>query len=204
MSQGMEELIKQAFVHVDIIGPHVQEGHYDLVGPNGEIILPQVWETMVEPDWAITMHMWPMPDPPEPKKSASRPTTPGAPAIPSSNIVVVEPAAHSKKKSSKKSSKHAPAPMPLAMPPMPPPPPVVPTSAPMPAPPPPPSMPMPPGALPDDLVGVMPANLGPLPSGVTVVMDQASSKKKSKESVPPLLAYMAGRGRTQSTKKKKT
>ena len=61
----MEDLIRQAFLHVDIIGPHVAEGHYDLVGPNGEIILPQVWETMVEPEWAITMHMWPMPEPPK-------------------------------------------------------------------------------------------------------------------------------------------
>lgn len=56
----MEELIKQAFLHVDIIGPHVQSGHYDLIGPNGEIILPQVWEKVIEPDWAVTMHMWPM------------------------------------------------------------------------------------------------------------------------------------------------
>ncbi|KAL1592702.1 hypothetical protein SLS60_011118 [Paraconiothyrium brasiliense] len=64
--KGMEELIKQAFLQVDIIGPHVHEGHYDLVGPDGEIILPQVWETMVQPDWAITMHMWPMPEPPAP------------------------------------------------------------------------------------------------------------------------------------------
>ncbi len=56
----MEELIKQAFLHVDVIGPHVQEGHYDLIGPNGEIILPSVWEKVVQPDWAITMHMWPM------------------------------------------------------------------------------------------------------------------------------------------------
>jgi hypothetical protein len=60
----MEELIKQAFLHVDIIGPHVHEGHYDLVGPDGEIIPPQVWETMVQPDWTVTMHMWTMPEPP--------------------------------------------------------------------------------------------------------------------------------------------
>ncbi|KAK2046785.1 hypothetical protein LZ31DRAFT_438103, partial [Colletotrichum somersetense] len=32
---GMEELIKQVFVHVDVIGPHVQEGHYDLISPEG-------------------------------------------------------------------------------------------------------------------------------------------------------------------------
>jgi hypothetical protein len=61
----MEDLIQQAFLHVDVIGPHVAKGHYDLVGPNGEIILPQVWETMIEPDWAITMHMWPMPEQPK-------------------------------------------------------------------------------------------------------------------------------------------
>lgn len=61
--KGMEELIKQAFLNVEVIGPHVHEGHYDLVDPDGEIILPQVWETVVQPDWAITMHMWPMPEP---------------------------------------------------------------------------------------------------------------------------------------------
>ena len=59
----MEDLIRQAFLHVDIIGPHVAEGHYDLIGPNQEIILPGVWETVIEPDWTITMHMWPMPEP---------------------------------------------------------------------------------------------------------------------------------------------
>jgi hypothetical protein len=61
----MEELIRQAFIHVENIGPHVQDGHYDLLGPNGEIILPQVWDTVVEPDWTVTMHMWPMPPEPE-------------------------------------------------------------------------------------------------------------------------------------------
>ncbi|EEH47909.2 uncharacterized protein PADG_03993 [Paracoccidioides brasiliensis Pb18] len=62
---GMEDLVRQAFLHVDRIGPHVAEGHYDLVGPNGDIILPQVWETVVEPDWTITMHMWPLPEEPK-------------------------------------------------------------------------------------------------------------------------------------------
>jgi hypothetical protein len=38
----MEELINQAFLHVDVVGPHVIHGHYDVIGPNGEIILPQV------------------------------------------------------------------------------------------------------------------------------------------------------------------
>ncbi|KAH8896957.1 hypothetical protein GQ53DRAFT_601959, partial [Thozetella sp. PMI_491] len=46
---SMEDLIKQAFLHVDRIGPHVQEGEYDLIGPNGEIILPCVWEKAIQP-----------------------------------------------------------------------------------------------------------------------------------------------------------
>lgn len=56
----MEELICQAFLHVEGIGKHVKAGHFDLVGPDGEIILPQVWEITVQPDWNIVMHMWPM------------------------------------------------------------------------------------------------------------------------------------------------
>lgn len=107
--QGMEELIRQAFLHIEVIGPHVAEGHYDLIGPDGDIILPQVWETVIEPDWAITMHMWPIPekpkedppppppapepapvkppDPPaEPKKKADGPkkAKAGGPAVPGS------------------------------------------------------------------------------------------------------------------------
>src|SRR5579862_5173759 len=93
----MEELIKQAFLHVEIIGPHVAQGHYDLVGPNGEIILPQVWETMIEPDWAITMHMWPMPEPPPPQALPPPPPAPPEPPKPPGpgdtpqQVVLVEP-----------------------------------------------------------------------------------------------------------------
>jgi hypothetical protein len=61
--KGMESLIKQSFLHVDVIGPHVQEGHYDLMGPDGTIILPQLWDTMIRPDWEVTMYMWPIPEP---------------------------------------------------------------------------------------------------------------------------------------------
>jgi hypothetical protein len=83
----MEELIRQAFLHVEVIGPHVAEGHYDLVGPNGDIILPQVWETVVEPDWTVTMHMWPIPEPPKepdppPPPPAEEPAPAPAPAEP--------------------------------------------------------------------------------------------------------------------------
>ena len=60
--KGMESLIKQAFLHVDLIGAHVQEGHYDLTGPDGEIILSQVWETMAKPGMEVWMHIWPLPE----------------------------------------------------------------------------------------------------------------------------------------------
>ena len=54
-------MILQAFRHVEVIGPHVEAGHFDLVGPDRAIILPQVWESMIEPNWDVSMHMWPMP-----------------------------------------------------------------------------------------------------------------------------------------------
>ncbi len=79
----MEELIKQAFLHVELIGPHVQAGHYDLIGPNGEIILPTVWERVIEPDWNVTMHMWPMEQrPPLNPGGMPRGGPPGMPRMP--------------------------------------------------------------------------------------------------------------------------
>lgn len=98
----MEELIKQAFLHVDIIGPHVHQGHYDLVGPDGEIILPQVWETMIQPDWAITMHMWPMPEPPPKEEPAPLPPPP----LDAQHFLAMHPPAGMRNKSKKSSSKH--------------------------------------------------------------------------------------------------
>ena len=70
----MEELIKQAFLHVDVIGPQVMNGAYDIVMDDGGIILPQAWETTIEPDWSLTMIMWPLP---ELKDQRTQPTTLG-------------------------------------------------------------------------------------------------------------------------------
>lgn len=73
----MEDLVKQAFLNVDGYGPYVQQGHYDLVSPDGEIILPQVWELLVQPGWAISMHMWPMPESANLNTPESVPPRPG-------------------------------------------------------------------------------------------------------------------------------
>lgn len=61
--KGMEGLIRQAFSHLDDISDMVQQGQYDLTGPDGEIILPQVWDAMIKPDTEVVMHIWPMPEP---------------------------------------------------------------------------------------------------------------------------------------------
>lgn len=61
----MEDFINKAFLHIEVLGPHVAEGHYDLVGPNGEIILPEAWDSVIEPNWSVTMHMWPIPEAPK-------------------------------------------------------------------------------------------------------------------------------------------
>lgn len=57
--QTMEGLINQAFVHINTLGTRVQDGHYDLEGPEGELILKDIWDTTVQPGWQITMKMWP-------------------------------------------------------------------------------------------------------------------------------------------------
>lgn len=55
----MRELINQAFSHIPEVGPHVQKGRYDLEGPEGELILREIWSTTIQPGWQITMKMWP-------------------------------------------------------------------------------------------------------------------------------------------------
>jgi hypothetical protein len=54
----MENLICQAFAHVSDLAEHVEQGHYDLLGPDGEIIMPEYWESSIEPDMSIRMMLW--------------------------------------------------------------------------------------------------------------------------------------------------
>jgi hypothetical protein len=56
--QDMESLISQAFAHVDELAEHVDKGHYDLLGPENEIIMPEFWDTAVEPGISIKMMLW--------------------------------------------------------------------------------------------------------------------------------------------------
>ena len=54
----MEDLITQLFAYNESLEPYVSKGQYDLVAPECEVILPQVWEKVIEPGWTITMQMW--------------------------------------------------------------------------------------------------------------------------------------------------
>ncbi|RKF62557.1 putative kinetoplast-associated protein kap [Erysiphe neolycopersici] len=76
--QGMDDLIQQAFKQVPMFRSAVQSHFYDLIGPTGEIILPQLWDTTIEPDFSITMQMWAMDD----KLKAPTQGTPSAQAPP--------------------------------------------------------------------------------------------------------------------------
>lgn len=58
----MDELIQQAFAHVDVVGPRVRAGRFDLVGSDGEFMLKQMWSTVIRPGCTVTMHMWPLPE----------------------------------------------------------------------------------------------------------------------------------------------
>lgn len=61
--KGLGKLINQTFLHVDggELNNHVSAGHYDLAGPDGAIVLPSVWEAVIQPGNQIWMHMWPLP-----------------------------------------------------------------------------------------------------------------------------------------------
>lgn len=56
----MEMVIQQAFIDEEAIRLRVFQGHFDLTGPDGGIILPSTWESVIEPGWTVNMHMWPI------------------------------------------------------------------------------------------------------------------------------------------------
>src|SRR2546423_1542747 len=53
---------EHCFEHIEVIGPHVQSGHYGLVDHDGQIILPVLWDATVQPGWVVQQHLWPMPE----------------------------------------------------------------------------------------------------------------------------------------------
>lgn len=178
--KGMEGLIRQAFAHVDLLGEHVMLGHYDLTGPDGEIILPQVWDTMIQPDWEVSMHMWPLPEEKPEKKSKHEEDMFADPLSMFGDLGMVNIDAGGGKKGKKgkdgkKKGKSSSSPEIISVPPAPP------HGGPMG--PPPDFMP---GGLPDPLAGF---------SGITIVDDKkrpkARTSSRSKD-ISPFAAWIAG------------
>jgi hypothetical protein len=87
----MKGLIDQAFLHVDVIGPHVYYCRYDLVTEEGAIVLPQLWEATVKPGCTLKMHMWPLPaPPPRPRPPPLRPSPPPQQPPAPERIVIID------------------------------------------------------------------------------------------------------------------
>jgi hypothetical protein len=87
--QGMQYILEQAFLNIEGIGSRIAKAEYDLVNSDGAVIIPHLWETFVEPDMLVKVHLWPNSSPqmqyslpavdvvalvhPPPLKSPSRP-----------------------------------------------------------------------------------------------------------------------------------
>ena len=54
----MEGLVRRRFTSDDAIGSKVYKKEYDLLSPNGEIILPETWELLIRPGWVVGMRLW--------------------------------------------------------------------------------------------------------------------------------------------------
>jgi hypothetical protein len=89
--QSMENMIVQAHQGFDA-AELVQQRRYDLIGPTGEVIMPQVWDIMVEPGFDITLKPWPTPEPAEPE-----PPPPPEPEMLDENILTLDDILNPKK-----------------------------------------------------------------------------------------------------------
>ena len=54
----MENLIKRSFSHVESMDSEIFRGRYDILSPSGEIILPEIWDSVVMPGWVVELRFW--------------------------------------------------------------------------------------------------------------------------------------------------
>ena len=53
--QGMEKMIKQTIGKAAVIGNYISGGEFDIRGPDGRCLVPQIWESSVKPGITLTM-----------------------------------------------------------------------------------------------------------------------------------------------------
>ena len=54
----MENLIKRSLTHVESMDSEIFRGRYDILSPSGEIILPEIWDSVVMPGWIVELRFW--------------------------------------------------------------------------------------------------------------------------------------------------
>ena len=54
----MENLIKRSFSHVESVDSRIFRGRYDILSPEGEIILPEIWDSVIRPGWVVELRFW--------------------------------------------------------------------------------------------------------------------------------------------------
>ena len=54
----MENLIKRSFSHVESMNSKIFRGSYDILSPSGEIILPEIWDSVIKPGWVVELRFW--------------------------------------------------------------------------------------------------------------------------------------------------
>ena len=54
----MENLIKRSFSHVESMNSKIFRGSYDILSPSGEIILPEIWDSVIRPGWVVELRLW--------------------------------------------------------------------------------------------------------------------------------------------------
>jgi hypothetical protein len=74
--QDVAGLIAKAFPEVEILSISTPHSHFDLIGPDGTLILPETWHDLVQPGWSVSLQRRSQPqnldEQPRPPLSADR------------------------------------------------------------------------------------------------------------------------------------
>ncbi len=101
--QSMESLIRRSFSHVESMNSKIVRGSYDILGPTGEIILPEIWDAVIKPGWIVELRFWDYAEARE-----------GSPEDPNADIIRMAPAVQLSPVASRKSHMEVPSDVQLA------------------------------------------------------------------------------------------
>ncbi|RFN48803.1 hypothetical protein FIE12Z_6858 [Fusarium flagelliforme] len=102
--KGMEQKIKEALGQHEVLGSQILNGHYDVVGPTGSIIMPNCWRFIIEPGMDITLIIPPISNKGRTKASTNLHPQPGK-KVKSPKVVSADPGVLSTEQRSTKKTK---------------------------------------------------------------------------------------------------